>query len=139
MRNRLTVFITFSVLLIMSPASAQRPAPGTGEDHSQLVAPGIYSVNWGEMGLNVGVFTGPDGVVLIDAQDEPAVPRLKQEIARISRAPVRFVINSHWHFDHVGGNETFAREGAVVIAQANTRTRLMSDPGNSPGLGKQRS
>ena len=138
MRNRLTIFITFSVLLIISPASAQRPAPGTGEDHSQLVAPGIYSVNWGEMGLNVGVFTGPDGVVLIDAQDEPAVPRLKQEIARISRAPVRFVINSHWHFDHVGGNETFAREGAVVIAQSNTRTRLMSEQGNPLGGGKQR-
>jgi glyoxylase-like metal-dependent hydrolase (beta-lactamase superfamily II) len=138
MRNRLTIFITFSVLLIISPASAQRPAPGTGEDHSQLVAPGIYSVNWGEMGLNVGVSTGPDGVVLIDAQDEPAVPRLKQEIARVSRAPVRFIINSHWHFDHVGGNETFAREGAVVIAQSNTRTRLMSEQGNPLGGGKQR-
>src|SRR6185437_13123889 len=116
MQNRLIAPITFSVLLMMaatSPEAAQRAAPGTGEEHNETVAPGIYSVNWGEMGLNVGLSAGPDGVLLVDAQDEPAVPRLKQEIARISRMPVRFVIDTHWHFDHVGGNESFAKEGAV--------------------------
>src|SRR5438067_4747764 len=99
--------LTFSLLpLVLLPvaASAQRPAPGIGEAHPQQAAPGIYSVNWGDMGLNVGVSTGSDGILLVDAQDEPAVPRLKAEIARISTGPVRFVINSHWHFDHVGGN-----------------------------------
>lgn len=133
-----TGFISIALFLAAAiPAAAQRPPPGTGEDHTQLVAPGIYSVNWGDMGLNVGVFTGSDGVLLIDAQDEPAVPRLKSELAKISAAPVRFVIDSHWHFDHVGGNETFAREGAVVIAQTNTRTRMMSEQANPLG-GKQR-
>src|SRR5579863_513190 len=125
--------LTFSALLVVFaavPAAAQRPAPDAGEDHTQLVAPGIYSVNWGDMGLNVGVSTGPDGVLLIDAQDEPAVPRLKAEIAQISTAPVRFVIDSHWHFDHVGGNEVFSKGGAVVIAQGSTRTRLMSEQEN---------
>ena len=141
MRNRLTAPITFSVLLMIAMASseaAERPAPGTGEEHNQTVAPGIYSVNWGDMGLNVGVFTGPDGMLLVDAQDEPAVPRLKQEIARISQLPVRFVIDTHWHFDHVGGNETFAKEGAVVLAQSNTRMRLMSEQGNPLGGARQR-
>ena len=135
---RYRIFSAALVLVIAMPASAQKPAPGMGEDHSQLVAPGIYSVNWGDMGLNVGVSTGPDGVLLVDAQDEPAVPRLKTEIARISTAPVRFVIDSHWHFDHVGGNAIFAKEGAVVIAQSNTRTRLMSEQTNPIGGGKQR-
>lgn len=133
-----TGFISIALFLAAAiPAAAQRPPPGTGEDHTQLVASGIYSVNWGDMGLNVGVFTGSDGVLLIDAQDEPAVPRLKSELAKISAAPVRFVIDSHWHFDHVGGNETFAREGAVVIAQTNTRTRMMAEQVNPLG-GKQR-
>ena len=133
-----TSFISIVLFLAAIPAAAQRPAPGTGETHTQQVAPGIYSVNWGDMGLNVGVFTGPDGVLLVDSQDEPAVPRLKAELAKISTAPVRFVIDSHWHFDHVGGNATFASEGAVVIAQTNTRTRLMSEQVNPVGGGKQR-
>jgi cyclase len=135
---RLSILSAALLLVVAVPAPAQRPVPGTGEDHTQRVAPGIFSVNWGEMGLNVGVSAGADGVVLIDAQDEPAVPRLRTEIARISTAPVRFVIDSHWHFDHVGGNETFAKEGAVVIAQSNTRTRLMSEQANPIGGGKQR-
>ncbi len=135
---RSSIFFAALLLVIAVPASAQRPAPGTGEDHTQLVAGGIYSVNWGDMGLNVGVSTGSDGVLLIDAQDEPAVPRLEMEIARISTAPVRFVIDSHWHFDHVGGNAIFAKEGAVLIAQNNTRTRLMSEQTNPIGGGKQR-
>ena len=134
-----TSFISIVLFLASAiPAAAQRPAPGTGETHTQQVAPGIYSVNWGDMGLNVGVFTGPDGVLLVDAQDEPAVPRLETELAKISSAPVRFVIDSHWHFDHVGGNETFAKQGAVVIAQTNTRARLMSEQVNPLGGGKQR-
>lgn len=134
-----TTFISIALFLAAAiPAAAQRPPPGTGEDHTQLVAPGIYSVNWGDMGLNVGVFTGPEGVLLVDSQDEPAVPRLKTELAKVSTAPVRFVIDSHWHFDHVGGNATFAREGATVIAQTNTRTRLMSEQVNPVGGGKQR-
>jgi cyclase len=134
-----TSFISMVLFLIAAiPAAAQRPPPGIGEDHTQLVAPGIYSVNWGDMGLNVGVFTGPDGVLLIDSQEESAVPRLKTELAKISTAPVRFVIDSHWHFDHVGGNEAFARLGAVVIAQTNTRRRMMSEQENPLGGGKQR-
>jgi len=134
-----TAFISIALFLAAAvPAAAQRPAPGSGEDHTQLVARGIYSVTWGDMGLNVGVFSGPDGVLLVDAQDQPAVPRLKTELAKISTAPVRFVIDSHWHFDHVGGNETFAKAGAVVIAQTNTRTRLMSEQVNPLGGGRQR-
>ncbi len=131
-------FCAFLIIVAVSPAAAQRPAPGVGESHTEQVAPGIFSVNWGEMGLNVGVFTGPDGTLLVDAQDEPAVPRLRQELARISPAPVRFVIDSHWHFDHVGGNASFAATGAVVIAQTNTRTRLMSEQVNPAGGGRQR-
>jgi glyoxylase-like metal-dependent hydrolase (beta-lactamase superfamily II) len=51
---------------------------------------------------------------------------------------VRFVIDTHWHFDHVGGNATFARAGATIIAQSNTRTRLMTEQYNPLGGGRQR-
>jgi cyclase len=112
---------------------AQRAAPGIGDDRTQEIAPGLYSVNWGIMGLNVGVFAGEDGIVLIDAQDERAVPRLKAEIAKRSDGPIRVVINTHWHFDHVGGNDEFRKQGAVIIAHENTRIRMMADQANLLG------
>jgi cyclase len=118
-------------------ASAQRPPPGEGEDHSQALGNGIYSINWGTMGLNVGMSTGPDGILLVDAQDEPAVRRLQAEIAKRSDQAVRIVVNSHWHFDHVGANEHYRQQGATIIAQENTRTRLMTEQINPLG-GRQR-
>jgi glyoxylase-like metal-dependent hydrolase (beta-lactamase superfamily II) len=123
--------------LVLASANAQRPPPGEGEDRSQALGSGIHSINWGTMGLNVGMSTGDDGILLVDAQDEPAVPRLKAEIAKRSDKPVRIVINSHWHFDHVGANELYRRQGATIIAQENTRRRLMTEQVNPLG-GKQR-
>src|SRR6202035_2873893 len=86
--------------LVAAAAFAQRPPPGEGEDRSQALGNGIYSITWGTRGLNVGMSSGDDGIMLVDAQDEPAVPRLQAEIAKRSDKPVRIVINSHWHFDH---------------------------------------
>src|SRR5882724_6201406 len=82
------------LVLTVASALAQRPPPGEGEDKSQALGSGIYSINWGTMGLNVGLSTGDDGILLVDAQDEPAVPRLQAEIAKRSDKPVRIVINS---------------------------------------------
>src|SRR5580698_924478 len=95
-----------AALAVTTPAAAQIPA--VADDHTVEVAPGIYTVtwgnNWGNMGLNVGLSVGDDGLLLVDAQDEPAVPQLIVRIAQISNKPVRYVIDTHWHFDHVGGN-----------------------------------
>ena len=133
----LTGLALTGLTVTVAPAFAQRPAPGEGEDHSQALASGLYSLNWGTMGLNVGMWSGDDGILLVDAQDEPAVPRLQAEIAKRSDKAVRIVINSHWHFDHVGANEVYRRQGATIIAQENTRKRLMTEQVNPLG-GKQR-
>jgi cyclase len=135
--KRLVLAAALSALVLAS-AFAQRPPPGEGEDRGQVLGSGIYSINWGTMGLNVGMSTGDDGILLVDAQDEPAVPRLQAEIAKRSDKPVRIVINSHWHFDHVGANELYRRQGATIIAQKNTRRRLMTEQVNPLGGGKQR-
>ena len=127
-----------AVLLALSAATAaaQRPPPGEGEDRSQDLGGGLYSLNWGTMGLNVGVSTGADGILLVDDQEVGAVPRLLAEIAKRSDKAVRLVINSHWHFDHVGANEYYRQHGATIVAQENTRIRLMSEQINPLG-GKQ--
>ena len=123
-----------------APAAAQ--APAAADDHTVQVAPGIYTVtwgnSWGNMGLNVGVSVGEDGLLLIDAQEEAGVPRLLARIAAFTDKPVRYVVNTHWHFDHIGGNPTFARQGAAVIAQENTRTRLMTEQPNPLGRPPQK-
>lgn len=125
--------------LIAGPATAQRAAPpGEGADHSETLGAGLTSANWGTMGLNVGVSAGEDGILLIDDQEEAGVPRLKAEIGKLSNKPVKLVINTHWHFDHVGGNAQFAKAGAIVIAQANTRGRLMAEQVNPVNGGKQK-
>jgi cyclase len=131
------LLLAAALVFAVAAAFAQRPQPGEGEDRSQDLGNGIRSLNWGDMGLNVGMFSGPDGILLVDAQDEPAVPRLQAEIAKRSDQPVRLVINTHWHFDHVGANAIFRREGATIIAQENTRARLMTEQVNPLG-GKQR-
>jgi cyclase len=132
-------FVLAAALLVVAglSAQAQRLPPGEGEDQSQDLGNGIYSLNWGTMGLNVGMSSGADGIALIDAQDEPAVARLQSEIARRSDKPVLIVINTHWHFDHVGGNAFYRRQGAVVIAHENTLARLKAEQVNPLG-GKQR-
>jgi cyclase len=123
-----------------APAAAQTPT--VGEDHTVQVAPGIYTVTWGNgwgnMGLNVGVSVGEDGLLLVDAQEEAGLSRLIARIAEITDKPVRYVVDTHWHFDHVGGNATFAKQGAAIIAQENTRARLMTEQPNPLGRATQK-
>lgn len=122
------ILVVAGVLVAFAAATsnAQTPKPAEGDDHSQELGNSLYSINWGTMGLNVGLSAGADGILLVDAQDEPAVGRLQSEIAKRSDKPVRIVVNTHWHGDHVGANALYRGQGAVIIAQENTRTRLMS-------------
>ena len=75
-------------------------------------------------GGNIGVLTGPDGKVLVDAGITASRPRIKEALASLSGDPVRLVINTHWHFDHADGNEWLHQEGATILAHENTRKHL---------------
>lgn len=77
-------------------------------------------------GGNIGVSAGEDGVFLIDDQYAPLTDRVVAAIAEISDKPIRFVINSHWHGDHTGGNENLGKLGATIIAHDHVRARLSS-------------
>ncbi|MBT8057946.1 MAG: MBL fold metallo-hydrolase [Gammaproteobacteria bacterium] len=77
-------------------------------------------------GGNLAVIAGADGVVLVDDQYAPLTDRILEAIAEISPEPVRFVINTHWHFDHTGGNENLGEGGAVIVAHDNVRLRMMT-------------
>jgi len=75
-------------------------------------------------GGNIGVSAGEDGVFMIDDQFAPLTPRILAAVKAISDKPVRLLLNTHWHFDHVGGNENLGKSGVVIIAQDNVRKRM---------------
>lgn len=118
-RNLGVILIVFTAL----PSAAQDDEISF---KSTEVAPGIFMLEGqgGFTGGNLGLLIGDDGVVLIDDGLEPLVDKTLAAVSEISRDPVDFVINTHLHGDHVGGNETFHRAGATIISQDNTRLRL---------------
>ncbi len=98
------------------------PAPPDVKIETQQLAPGIY-VLFGRGG-NVGLTVGADGAAIIDDQFADMAPKIRAAVAMLSDQPVKFVINTHLHGDHTGGNDAFGKAGAVIIAQQNVRKRL---------------
>ena len=78
-------------------------------------------------GGNLGLSIGDDAVFLIDDQFAPLSGKIAAAIAALTAKPVRFILNTHWHFDHTGGNENFAHDGAILVAHENVRRRMSSD------------
>src|SRR6266481_4949662 len=75
-------------------------------------------------GGNIAVLTGPDGKLLVDAEIVTARPRVSEALASINGDPIKQLINTHWHFDHTGGNEWVHEAGATILAHENTRKHL---------------
>ncbi len=78
-------------------------------------------------GGNIAVSTGSDGPVIVDDQFAPLVPKITAAVKALQDAPIRFVINTHHHFDHTGGNEGFGNAGALIFAHENVRTKMASE------------
>lgn len=76
------------------------------------------------MGGNIGVSIGEDGILLIDDQYEALIDPIQKALAKLTKQPIRFVINTHWHGDHVGGNSKLKSAGATIVAHENVRQRM---------------
>ncbi|SVD90717.1 uncharacterized protein METZ01_LOCUS443571, partial [marine metagenome] len=88
------------------------------------VAGNVHMVQ-GRGGGNVGVFVGPDGVLLVDSLFAPLSDRLVAAVRTISDGEIRFLINTHVHPDHIGGNENLAGQGVLIFAHDNVRVRAL--------------
>ena len=110
------------VLLLVLPVVVQ------AQDWSNIeiiVHPVTANVSYLEgNGGNIGLFTGPDGVFLIDDQYAPLTDKIVAAIRRVSDQPVRFLINTHMHPDHTGGNENFGKLGALIFGHDNVRIQM---------------
>ena len=112
-----------AVLLASFPALAQQQDFSKVEIKAQKVAGSVWMLQGS--GGNIAVSVGDDGIVMIDAQFAPLVPKIKAALAKISKKPVRFLVNTHWHFDHVGGNAGMA-DRAAILAHENVRKRMLA-------------
>ena len=92
--------------------------------HTEL-ATGLHLVQG--PGGNIAVLDGPDGLTVVDSGVPMRAKEIFETVKRVGGKPVSRLINTHWHFDHAGGNEVFGRAGATIIATAATRKRLSTD------------
>jgi cyclase len=104
------------------PAVAQQQDFSKVEIQSQKVADGIYMLTGS--GGNMGLSVGEDGALLIDDQFAPLSGKILAAVKALTPKPVQFVVNTHWHGDHTGGNENLGEAGALIVAQDNVRRRL---------------
>jgi cyclase len=146
-----TVVAAIAAVFAVAPASAQqdlqalyesmqavfglelggRPDWDTVDVTIDHVAGSVYQIR-GEGG-NIGMSVGEDGIILIDDQFAPLSEKIMAAIRSVSDAPIRFLINTHVHDDHVGGNANFAAMGATIFAHDRVRVRMMQGiRGNPP-------
>ena len=129
MKTLSQLVVLLGVSLAAASARAQMGDPTKVTLKTTPVAGSISMIEGanGFAGGNVAASVGDDGVVVIDDELQPLTAKLKAALASLSKKPVRFVINTHWHMDHTGGNPAMAAAGAVIVAQENVRKRLSVD------------
>jgi glyoxylase-like metal-dependent hydrolase (beta-lactamase superfamily II) len=110
---------------------ALAPAAGGERDWSKVeveveqVAPGVAMLRGA--GGNIGLAYGAGGAFLVDDQYAPLHEKLLRAVRSVTAQPIRFVLNTHWHGDHTGGNEALGKAGTLVIAHDNVRKRMSSE------------
>src|SRR5512134_497921 len=78
-------------------------------------------------GGNIGVSVGSDGILIVDDQFAPLAEKIEAAVKQLNAGKLKFVLNTHFHGDHTGGNAVFGAKEATIIAQQNVRTRLAAD------------
>lgn len=107
------------------PAAAQNRDFSKVEIVAEKIADGLYMLTGA--GGNIGLSVGEDGAFLIDDQYAPLTDKIRAAVAKVSAQPVRFLVNTHWHGDHTGGNENLGKAGVVIVAHDNVRRRMSSE------------
>ena len=114
--------------LLLALTFSTAPALAQNFDKVQITTEKINATTYMLTGAggNIEVSVGDDALFLIDDQYAPMTAKIQAALAAISSKPVKFVINTHWHDDHSGGNENFGKADAVIVAHENVRKRMSS-------------
>jgi cyclase len=116
-------------VLVLTSCLASRLTAQQNFDTVQVRAEHVAGPVWMLQGLggNIGVSVGRDGVFLVDDEYAPLTVKIKAAIAAIDSGPIRFLLNTHWHSDHTGGNENLGKAGVLIVAQDNVRRRMSTE------------
>ena len=126
------ITITVAILGLLATAHAQPPDMSQVQIKTNKIAGNFYTLDG--QGGTIGVLTGPDGVLMVDAQFAPLSNKIIAAIKQISDGRIRYLVNTHVHGDHTGGNENIAKAGATIFARENLRARLIKP---APGANGQ--
>jgi cyclase len=133
------LFSMAALTYAQAPGAAPAPAPAP-PDFSKVeikttkITNNFYTLE-GQGGM-IGVLAGPDGVFMVDTQFAPLSAKIAGAIKQISSSPIRFIVNTHVHPDHTGGNENFGKMGATIFSRDELRGRLANPnpaPDGTPG------
>jgi cyclase len=127
--------LSFAVLATTVYAQAPQPDFSKVEIKTNKISNNFYTLDG--QGGTIGVLVGPDGIFMVDSQFAPLSQKIAAAIHQISDKPIRFMVNTHVHGDHTGGNENFAKMGATIFARDELRYRLVHpSPGanGAPGV-----
>lgn len=119
--RRLVSVLPLVAMLLAVPCAAQINFD-TVQVRAIPVSGNVYMLQGA--GGNIGLAVGDDAVFVVDDQYAPLTRKVLAAIATVTPKPVRFVINTHWHMDHVGGNEALGQAGALIYAHENVRRRM---------------
>ena len=137
--NRLCTILSFAATaLSLSVASSLAYGQGNFAGVELSITPvagNVYMVQRPGGGGNIGVQVGPDGVLLVDSLFAPLADKLVAAVKQITDEEIRFLVNTHIHIDHVGGNENLAEMGVLIFAHDNTRLRFFEQRSRFPRAG----
>jgi len=127
MLRLLSVSAMIAVIVMISSAGFAQYDVSQIEITSQQVADGVYVLNT-VTGGNIGLSVGDQGIFMVDTgQAVELMDKIMAKIAEISPQPVRFALNTHWHFDHVAGNEYLGKKGVILLSHENVWKRLTTE------------
>ena len=124
-RRAMVAAVAAPVLLVVAPSLALGQNFDTVQVTSTKVAGNVHMLVGA--GGNIGLMAGDDAAFVVDDQFAPLTPKILAAIKAITPQPVRFVMNTHWHFDHTGGNENMGQAGALIFAHENVRKRMSTE------------
>ena len=136
---RPAIAVVATTLLLAGAVVAQQPPAATPPPPPDFSKVEIKTTDLGDnvymlegQGGNITVAVAKDGIIMVDGEYAPLHDKIKAAISTVSNLPIKYLVNTHFHGDHTGGNEPFAKDGATVVSEINVKNRLAA--GTTNGL-----
>src|SRR5664279_2511447 len=137
--NKVRIAVIATTMALSGASLAQTPPPAAAPPPPDFSKVEIKTTDLGDnvymlegQGGNITVAVAKDGIIMVDGEVAPLHDKIKAAIVLLSSQPIKYLVNTHFHGDHTGGNEPFAKDGARVIAEVNVKNRLAA--GTTNGL-----